>query len=66
MKTFAIVSACDKCGGWCCRSISIHEHLYLLKNCRAYPFWKAMPLTKARVANPWLPAGQSPKTVYFV
>lgn len=65
MTEIAIVSSCEKCGGWCCRCISIFEHLYLLKNSKAFPFWRILSPSKAKMINPWLPRIPGKKTVFF-
>lgn len=51
----AIVSSCEKCGGWCCKCIAVSLKIYTARRYETYPFWSYIHTADAKCINPWLP-----------
>jgi len=52
-----LVSDCSKCGGWCCRCVSVHKNFFSQPIDEHLPkFWRQITFEEAKILNPWLPS----------
>ncbi len=61
-----IVSDCSKCGGWCCKCITINKKVFEGENAYApYDYWRQITLEEALILGPWHRSGFNPDEIVF-